>query len=106
MSFWPEDEPLATEPEPSPAFELAGYRHIATGVLRSIRFVMHDPGEDYEPVFTGGPEVTAPALAALIALAEDRSEGKDDERNDAFLWHRLQAQKALGEFVTAGGQIP
>lgn len=87
-----------------PAFTLVGYRHLGTGVLASadrgpIR------GDGWEPVFTGGPEVIEPVLSAAIALAEDRSEGSE-RRQQRFLDHRYDMQRALGEFVARGGQIP
>lgn len=102
MSWFDHDEPF-TYPEPSPALKLAGYRRLEDGTLRS--YVEWKPGDGWEPVFTGGPEVVAPLLAALIALADDRTESASASR-EAFLWHRLQAQIALGQFVAAGGELP
>ena len=101
---WDEDE-VAAEPVETPAFTLAGYRHTRTGILRSARFGYTYPGEGYVPVFTGGPSVVAPLITALIALAEDRSEALG-ARSNAFMWHKLQAQIALGQFVEAGGELP
>lgn len=102
---WDEDEAVA-EPVATPAFQLVGYMHLKTGVLRSERYVQHDLAghEDYQPVYTGGPAVVAPLVAAMVWLAEDRSEGNGIK--EAFFKHRLAAQIALGEYVELGGQIP
>ena len=106
MRRWDFDsDEVVEDAAPTPAFQLAGYLHMASGVLRSQRFVQHDPGEDYQPVYTGGPAVVAPLVAALVPLAEDRSEGAAQWK-EAFFTHRLKAQIALGEFVELGGLLP
>lgn len=89
------------------AFECVGWRQVETGELMSL-----DEAEELEldfrwwrPVYAGGPELVAPLLEALIKLADARAEGAD-QRSNAFLSHRFDAQRALGEFVDMGGEIP
>lgn len=96
---------LEATAEPTPAFTLVGFRHLGTGVLRTVENGLDSCPEGWEPVFTGGPEVIQPVIDVALALARDRTEGVE-RRARRWLDLRFDMQRALGKFVELGAHIP